>query len=164
MCENLNYFFVEGDFNYHLNKKWSLTVGYLYGLLDTGIDAPDRPNMWENRFLEQVRLNTNLGKLPMENRLRFEQRILNKNGSSTVQHRLRYRLKFKIPVNKTFYISTYEEIILNISHGEDLFQQNRLYGALGIKAFKHCNIELGYMKHHFLEENLDRVQVGVYFY
>ncbi|HIC32314.1 MAG TPA: DUF2490 domain-containing protein, partial [Flavobacteriaceae bacterium] len=127
---NLNFFYVQGVVNYKLNKKFSLTGGYLFGEIDTTIEPSNKPNVIEHRLLEQINFKTKLNKLAISQRMRLEQRFWNAHQYSEVRHRLRYRVKFKYPLNKTFYLGGYEELILR--KNPKPFEQNLLSADLGI--------------------------------
>lgn len=154
---NLNFFYVQGVVNYKLNKKFSLTGGYLFGEIDTTIEPSNKPNVIEHRLLEQINFKTKLNKLAISQRMRLEQRFWNAHQYNEVKHRLRYRIKFKYPLNKTFYLGGYEELILR--KNPKPFEQNLLSADLGINLDKHFSVEIGYIKHLFLKRNLDRFQL-----
>ena len=162
--ENFNQFFLLASLGLQLNKSISFSVGYRYGVIDNNILESESQKIFENRFLEEATLDINLKKSLFSNRLRLEQRFLNSDNHHTTQHWIRYRAKLKIPLSKTFYVDCFDEVIFDISQGTELFQQNRIYVALGVKACKHCDLELGYMNHQFLDMNFDRLQVGLYFH
>ena len=52
------------------------------------------------------------------------------------------------------------EIFLNIS--DEPFDQNRLFGALGIQVNDNMNIQVGYLRHRLGTQNLNRLQFAVF--
>lgn len=158
---NLNFFYLQGTLNYKLNPKFTLTGGYLWGIIDTTFEPPNTNNVIENRLLEQLSYKHSLGKLGFNHRFRFEQRFWNDQNGKEIRHRVRYQIKLRYPLTDTFYLTGYEELILRDE--KKVFEQNILTGAIGVKCSKHFGFEIGYVKHHFLDINMDRLQVCLVF-
>ena len=139
-----------------------MTASFVYGNVnwDRSFEDFDEPNTKENRIYEQFSLKSKAGNFSLENRLRYEQRFLVVGEIKETRQRIRYLFKATFPLNKTFFINVYDEIIFNVN--DHLFQQNRLYGALGIKASKNFSIQLGYLKNNFKTKAFDRLQIGLY--
>jgi Protein of unknown function (DUF2490) len=77
--------------------------------------------------------------------------------------RFRYFLSLNIPVTdkimspKTLYVSAYNEIFLN---GENpVFNQDRVYGAMGWVINKNLRTELGVMTQIFENRNKSQLQI-----
>ena len=76
---------------------------------------------------------------------------------------LRYRLLLLLPLSKenlipgTFFFVTYNEIFLNINGGE-IFDQNRLYFALGYQFSSIGQVQAGYLFQMLPKETLTRLQ------
>lgn len=157
---NFNFRILHTGLNYHFNNK--MTASFVYGNVnwDRRFEDTDEPNTKENRIYEQFSLKSKVGKFSLENRLRYEQRFLVVGETKETLKRIRYRIKATLPLTKTFFINVYDEIIFNVN--DPIFQQNRLYGALGIKASKNYSIQLGYLKNNFKTKAYDRLQVGLY--
>ena len=60
-------------------------------------------------------------------------------------------------VDKTFYLSAYNEIFLN--HKENIFDRNRLYGGIGFKLNKLARFEVGYMNQFLNNGNRDQINL-----
>jgi hypothetical protein len=70
---------------------------------------------------------------------------------------LNIALNNKELMDKTFYISAYNEIFLN--NQNNVFDRNRLYGGLGFKLNKTARFELGYLNQFFSKGNRDQINV-----
>ena len=157
---NLNIILLLTGVSYNINSNITTTMGYGFLNIDNSYeDLPDENNTDEHRIFEQVSLKNKLWKLRFEHRYRLEQRFLDYSDRKDTQHRTRYRLKITLPLNDTFFINVYDEIILNLQN--DLFSQNRLYTALGLNINKNSKVQLGYLKHNFSDASFDRLQVGI---
>ena len=143
--------------NYHFNKNVSVGVGYAYGDIDTSFEINNTPDILEHRILEQIVLKHKLFNLNWSHRFKLEQRFLEYPTEDILKHRLRYRLKGKQPLNKTLFLSFYDEIHFNLNEFD--FQQNRAYLGLGINIDKHTNIDLGYARHSFKTKSFHRLSV-----
>jgi hypothetical protein len=146
--------------SYHINPKTALTVNYSYLDIDRSIEFTEISNTIEHRLYEQINNKHNLWNLPINHRLRIEHRFLHTMNDNTIQNRLRYRLGTKIKLGRTFYITTNHELFVNFT--EEVFRENRTYVALGIRLHKTLKLQLGYMKQHINNLNLDRLQIGIY--
>lgn len=155
---NLNFFYLQGYATYKLSPKFSLTGGYLFGILDTTFEAPDKNNVIEHRVLEQVNFKHKLNELSVAHRARLEQRFWNAN-SSEIRHRFRYRLKFSQPISKSIYGFFYDELILRKE--VKVFEQNVICVGTGFKINAHIAVECAYLQHKFLSRNLDRLQFSL---
>ncbi|MFM9944619.1 MAG: DUF2490 domain-containing protein [Bacteroidia bacterium] len=173
--------------NYHLNDNAFLTAGYCfvetykYGKFASKSDFP------ENRFWQQVQTKTQMGKIEVMNRYRFEQRfiylpILNSDTvsyspshSATYQNRIRLMTRVSVPFkgnkinDKSFYFSLYDEVFLNFGKnvGLNYIDQNRAYVAVGYKIPKLGRLEIGYMNQLLIKsdgvkiENNHTLQIGL---
>lgn len=159
---NFNQLLLRFGLNYHISPDAIATIGY--GYIDTDIsfeDIPDQNNVFENRIFEQFILKNKVWELLFEHRFRFEQRFLHSGSISDTQHRARYRLQITLPLTNTFFLNFYDEIFLNLQ--DDIFNQNRLYAALGINVLDNLSVQLGYLKNHFNTINFDRLQFGIFY-
>ncbi|HEX8350405.1 MAG TPA: DUF2490 domain-containing protein [Hymenobacter sp.] len=141
--------------NYHASDKLMLTAGYVYVLSFPYGDYPDPGRSHERRFYQQLQLEETYGKLGVMHRFRQEQRWLRDAGSDTykLSNRSRYRIQLTLPIRgkneepNTLYVTTYDDLF--ISYGpnvkQNIFNQNRLYGALGYQFTKATSLELGYL-------------------
>lgn len=171
--------------NYHINDNAFVTAGYcfvetyMYGKFASKSDFP------ENRFWQQIQLKNQTGKVEIINRYRLEQRfihlpVLKKDGYSpadkaTYQNRIRLMTRVSVPfkgrniIDKSFYLSVYDEVFLNFGKQVQLnyIDQNRAYIALGYKIPKLGRLEMGYMNQLIVKpdgikvENNHTLQVGL---
>ncbi|HTF20254.1 MAG TPA: DUF2490 domain-containing protein [Chryseolinea sp.] len=116
----------------------------------------------EHRTWQQVMYKHDAGIVHFEHRLRLEQRFLQHHsvtsngdvvddGYSVLQHRLRYRLQARIPLNnrtidpKTYYAIIYDEIFK--SWGENITfdspDQNRVFAGVGYQFEKNFSMHMG---------------------
>ena len=96
----------------------------------------------------------------VQHRYRFEQRFVEDN----FKLRFRYFLGLNVPLNnaelieKTIYLSAYNEIFLNTKN--TVFDRNRLYSGLGYKLNNSLKFEIGYMN-QFLAGGNNRDQLNL---
>ena len=148
--------------NYHLNENVFLTVGYCFVETYPYGDLPVKASFPENRFWEQIQIKNQVKSIEWTNRLRLEQRysklpILDgsnyKPGPHVFTNRLRLLNRLSIPLkgktimDKSFYISCYDEVFINFGNqvALNVFDQNRAYLALGYKIKNLGKLEMGYM-------------------
>ncbi|WP_297792028.1 DUF2490 domain-containing protein [uncultured Eudoraea sp.] len=159
---NFNQMLLRVGLNYHISPEAIATIGYGYIDTDNSFeDIPNQNNLFENRLFEQFILKNKVWELLFEHRFRFEQRFLHSGSTTDTQHRARYRLQITLPLTNTFFLNFYDEIFLNLQ--DDIFNQNRLYAALGINVLENFSVQLGYLKNHFNTTNFDRLQFGIFY-
>ena len=130
-----------------------------YGFIYSENYKPDfsKTNNIEHRIYQQYIHKHQLGKLSIQHRLRWEERFL----ESGFQMRGRYFLGLNFPLSrnafapKTFYLSMYDEIFLNAQN--ELYDRNRIYGALGFVVSKNLRLEAGIMNQS--TKNISRNQL-----
>jgi hypothetical protein len=116
----------------------------------------------EHRIYQQFITRQSFGRFFIQHRYRLEERFL----PNDFKMRFRYFLGLNVPVNskkmtaKTFYLSAYDEIFLNMS--SPVFDRNRLYGALGYVVNKDIKIELGFMSQMLEKTKRNQFQVVVF--
>ena len=159
---NFNQLLLRTGLNYHINPDAMATFGYAYISTDgTFEEFPGEENVKENRLFLQFILKNEVSKFQFEHRYRFEQRFIDFGTSTDTRYRARYRLQITLPVTKVVFINTYNEIFLNLQ--DNVFDQNRLYAALGIKVNSKTSFQLGYLKNHFPSAHFDRFQIAFFF-
>ena len=165
---NFNQLLLRTGINYHINDKAIATLGYAYIDTDPTFEnsaEPDTPfignQISENRIFQQFILMNQVSELRFEHRYRMEQRFISFQGANQTLHRARYRLQLTLPLTDTFFVNAYDEIFLNLQ-GE-VFDQNRLYVALGVRITENSSIQVGYLKNHFRTLNFDRLQFALFF-
>lgn len=151
---NYNVFWAIAVFNHALSNNTAVSVGYGYFNSDPTLnDIPGESNTNENRILEQFTLHSNPGKLKIQHRYRIEHRFF----PGDTQHRFRYRLQLTHPLSKLWFANVSNEVFLNLQ--EPVFDQNRLFLALGYRFNDNINLQAGYLKLHFTRRNPDRIQL-----
>lgn len=162
VTSNFNQLLLRTGLNYHINQNAIATLGYAYISTDTSFEElPGEENTQEHRIFQQFILTNKVWKLLFEHRYRFEQRFIDFGVNSDTRHRARYRLQITLPLTKVLFLNAYNEIFLNLQ--DEVFDQNRLYGALGFKLNSQSSIQLGYLKNHFRTANFDRLQLAFFF-
>jgi hypothetical protein len=169
--EHLNTFIFRPGLNWHFRKNMIATLGYGYFLgrrVNTGISgyAP------EQRIWQQLVINHFVSFIPIQHRFRLEQRFISQteveNGdlkvySNSFANRFRYFSRAIIPFNgskpfvKGVFGALQNEVFLNIGDKSavngKLFDQNRLYLALGYRLSAKFDLEAGYMNQYVSHSN-----------
>lgn len=143
--------------NYHINKSVVAGIGYANGSIDSTYEETDTPNIHENRILEQISIKHNSKNITWNHRFRLEQRFLEYPTEDILKHRIRYRFKGTLPINKTLFICAYDEIHFNLNEFD--FHQNRAYAAIGAKFNNNLNLQIGYARHSFKTKSFHRVSL-----
>lgn len=167
--KNFNQLLLRTGLNYHINSNAIATGGYAFIQTDPSFESNESQvnNISEHRIFQQFILKNKVGRFLFEHRYRLEQRFIeveNPNSpfyDKSTEHRARYRLQLTLPLNKIFFLNFYDEIFLNLQN--NVFGQNRLYGALGANVFKNTSVQVGYLKNHFATAHFDRLQIGVFY-
>lgn len=167
---NFNQMLPRVGLNYHIDKNSMVTAGYAWiptqGTFIPNIIDGEKNISIENRIWQQFILKNKIKRFNFEHRYRLEQRWVSRNNFTDYLNRVRYRLLLTIPINnkvlkdKTFFLSFYDEIFLNIT--DTPFDQNRLYAALGYKFNSCLAIQAGYLRHRLGSQKLNRLQLGVF--
>jgi hypothetical protein len=159
---NFNQLLLRTGLNYHINPEAIVTLGYGYIATDgTFEEFPNEIDSKENRIFQQLILKNKVGEFLFEHRYRLEQRFIDFGETTDTQHRARYRLQVTLPLTNTFFVNVYDEVFLNLQ--DEIFGQNRLYAAIGVRITENSSLQLGYLKNHFNRANFDRIQVGFFF-
>ncbi|QTN39834.1 DUF2490 domain-containing protein [Cryomorphaceae bacterium] len=137
----------------------NVLLGYGYILSENYVGEEEKESVNEHRIFQQFITKHAIGVVNVQHRYRFEQRWV----ESDFKMRLRYFLSLNIPLNRkpitdgSWYGSVYNEIFLNT--GENVFDRNRLYVALGHQFSKKFRLEVGYMNQYL--PGLDRDQINI---
>ncbi|WP_298556416.1 DUF2490 domain-containing protein [uncultured Algibacter sp.] len=163
LADNFNFILYNLSLNYAVSPKVTTTLAYGYADIDSGFET-NGPHTFENRLSEQIGYKHKLFKLPIDHRLRAEQRFLNKSTSNITHNRLRYRLGLKIPLNKTLFFRIHNEYITTLNSKKVTgFSENRFYSALGINVSKSVNVQVGYLNRAIKKLSLHRLQLGLFY-
>jgi len=136
-----------------------------YGFINSQKYLPNSNNKVgtnEHRIYQQFITRQNFNKVFLQHRYRIEERFL----PNDFQMRFRYFLGINIPINKpkieknAYYLSAYNEIFINTQ--QNIFDRNRLYGAIGYVINKNIKIEAGYMAQTVETNNRNQFQIVVF--
>ena len=152
--EDLDNRFIRTGLTYRLGAT-SFTAGYIHQYSETLSDI----SVSENRPYEEITLKHSIKKLNISHRYRIEHRWINKQGSTNLFHRFRYRVQITHPLSETFYFKFFDEVFVNLQ--DPLFNQNRLHFGLGYAFSANFKVEIGYLKNHFLTTNYDRLRLCI---
>ncbi|MES2732210.1 MAG: DUF2490 domain-containing protein [Bacteroidota bacterium] len=160
--------------SYKLNDKIKVSISP-FGWWRTWTPTSDSSLNFQPEFRStlQLALTQPLGRVTITQRYRYEFRFLGKelptNGSAGDDYysgmtdpgsrrgRFRYMVRAIIPLNhqkmepKTYYIHTYNEILISIGHNvkpERILDQNRAFLGLGYKFSPALRVELGYLNQY----------------
>ena len=129
--------------------EWRQTenLGFFAGYLwQTNYSNENSQVVHENRIWQQILYHKKMKRVSMYNRLRQEQRFL--GGVNGCSNRMRYMLKFNYNLNKRFYLTTQDELFINLNSLEGGPQggidQNRYFVGVGVKTMKRSRVEVGY--------------------
>ena len=168
--DNFNQLLLRTGLNYHINPNAIATFGYGYIETDgTFLESPSAANSVEHRIFEQFILKNKVWELLFEHRYRLEQRFINatditsdpQEDLSRTEHRARYRIQMTVPLTNTFFLNFYDELFINLQ--DELFGQNRLYGAVGAHITSNSSVQLGYLRNQFANAVFDRWQIGFFY-
>ncbi len=136
------------------NSDVKFTLGYAN--VTSGVYGNDHSTSGESRIYQEALFPTKLGsRVYLNHRFRYEQRFVENQDFRT---RYRYNLFLNIPLNSeeivenTIYLAFYNELFINgqrdIGNGNavEVFDRNRLYGAIGYMIKKGMKIQFGIMK------------------
>ncbi|HEY0744730.1 MAG TPA: DUF2490 domain-containing protein [Chryseosolibacter sp.] len=151
------------DFYTKNNLRW--TVGYAFIQTHPYGDFAVPNDFPEHRIWQQLLVSQALGKVRLSHRYRLEQRLLG-NASTGKFEDGRYENRFRYMAKATFnltqsekpmFLAVYDEIFVNFGEevGYNLFDQNRLYVALGFTLSSDLKLEVGYLNQRVLLRGLD---------
>ena len=147
-----------------LNEKIKFTLGY--GNITTGTYGTDNSTTGESRIYQEALFPTKIGnRFYLNHRLRYEQRFVEEQ---TLKTRYRYNLFVNISLNqkemthKTIYLALYDEIFINGKRdlGQQIFDRNRAYIALGYVLKKGMKFQLGIMNQTTNIVNKNQLQLS----
>lgn len=159
---NFNQMLLRTGLNYHIDSNTIATAGYAFIDTDNNFyEFEGEINSKEHRIFEQFILKNKVWEFLFEHRYRLEQRFLDFGEITDTQHRARYRIQMTLPLTNTFYLNFYDELFINLQ--DDLFGQNRLYGAVGVNITENTSLQLGYLRNQFANAVYDRLQFAIFY-
>jgi hypothetical protein len=172
--------------DYYLKDNSRLTLGYAfvetypYGEFAVANAFPEH-RVWQQFFTAQT-----IGKTRLTHRYRLEQRMIGNTATGQMKNgRYENRVRYLAKATRTLtpewkhplFGAVYNEIFINFGKevAYNLFDQNRLYAALGLTISHSIKIETGYLYQVIQLRNLDlttgpknriennhTLQVGIY--
>ncbi|RYD55385.1 MAG: DUF2490 domain-containing protein [Sphingobacteriales bacterium] len=149
--------------NYNLSPRAMATLGYAFVETYPYGDYPAATAFPEHRIYQQLLLKDQYGIAALQHRFRLEQRWITfaNQPSAIYLNRARYMFRTNIALaGKTIdkgelYIGLYDEIFINFGKNvaKNVYDQNRLYLALGYKASAAMALEAGYMNQNVAQRN-----------
>jgi Protein of unknown function (DUF2490) len=151
--------------NYDVNKSLQLTGGYAFAKTYPYGDFPTRQAADEHRIYQQILYKQPWKRVRMQYRGRFEQRWLDVQTQQAqgplphagwrMQERLRLNCRMDVPLSPKYYLAFYNELLLHVppNLGARILDQNRAYGALGVRLNKDFRVEMGYLHQHVAQRN-----------
>lgn len=128
------------------NNNNNILLGYAFIHAKPYVDGTnEKATINEHRVYQQFITRQHFGRVFLQHRYRFEQRIF----SNDFRTRFRYFLALNILLNQkniaknAVYLSAYNEIFINGS--KNLYDRNRIYGALGFGISDDIRLEAGIM-------------------
>ncbi|MEI9913336.1 MAG: DUF2490 domain-containing protein [Bacteroidota bacterium] len=164
-------FLIRSGLNVHLNKHLTVTAGYAFISNKRTINTVNgfAP---EHRVWEQLLANHKLKNLFISHRFRLEQRFIAKSivinnelesDGSLYANRFRYFIRNILPFKnepafkKGLFAALQNEVFLNIGNSSavnnEVFDQNRLYLAIGYRLNAGFDLEGGYMNQYINGRN-----------
>lgn len=149
--------------NYYFNTQFFASAGYCFVENAPYGGFPAKASFSENRFWEQIQIRTQLQRFEWVSRCRLEQRfsktpILNDAniyaaGPAIYTNRFRVQNRFSLPlkgksiVDKTYYLTAFNEVLVNFGKNvaANILDQNRVYFAVGNKIPKLGRLEIAYL-------------------
>lgn len=155
--------------DFYLKPDRRITIGY--GFIETypyGEFAVQHA-FPEHRIWQQLLVQQDLGKVKLAHRYRLEQRMIGNASTGRFENgryenRMRYMAKATINVtngNHPIFAALYDEAFINFGKdvGYNIFDQNRLYGAIGYSVSPTLKMELGYLYQVIQLRNLDGTSI-----
>jgi hypothetical protein len=153
--------------DYYPHDQVRITAGYCFVNTWPYGDFPVANNFPEHRIWQNFLFTHPVSRITMQHRFRPEQRFFGnpqtgKFENTRYENRLRYMVRVVMPLKektldpKEFYLAFQNEIFINFGKEVryNIFDQNRLYGALGYHMGKPGRIELGFMNQIVQQRNL----------
>ena len=162
--EQLQTFLFRPGLNYSTRKNQVATIGYAW-IPNRYRVSGENALLGEHRIWQQYIINQPIPFSAIQHRFRFEERFIPKpvvkeGGMEADGYafctRFRYFTRTVLPLKKPsgaftkgWFGALQNEVFLNLSGMDNVngkvFDQNRLYGALGYRIAKGFDVEIGYM-------------------
>ncbi len=150
-ASRINQLLVRPGLEYRFTDHASLFTGYLWQ--STYQYNPSKV-LHEHRIWQQLLFEKDIKRLQLINRTRLEQRCF--EDLAGTGNRLRHLVKGNLKLSKLFYLTTSNELFLNLNSVNDGPQrgvdQNRFFSGIGFKFGKNDRIEFGY-QHQYVNRS-----------
>ncbi len=154
--------FFRTGLTYHFNPKFEATLGYAYNQLEPFIENPNTTKEYhQNIIYAEAVLKPKHKRLKLSHRYRLENRWLGNKNGAVAKLRIRYRLRFRYPIQKKIHADIFNELFVNLQ--DDAFNQNRLYLGLSYKITPSISMGAGYFKIHFPNAHYNYIRLGMSF-
>lgn len=163
--------------NYHVKPDVFFSAGYCFVHTSPYGVYPVKAGFPEHRIWQQVQARSTFGRIEWTGRLRTEQRFSNLPSLDSLSgdyapgdavytqrfrllNRITLPLKGKVLGEHAYYITAYDEIMVNAgeSIASNFLDQNRAYLALGYRLNGSSKIELGYMEQTIFKSDGIRIE------
>lgn len=142
--------------NYYINKNSEVTLGYLHATTFLRLIGTSDNTSTEHRIWQQYLYKHKISAVNVSHRFRLEQRFIEQGSDDLFAQRARYFVRFMVPLkkgtesfNQGLFAALQNEVFLNIQNKNELngslFDQNRIYGAVGYRFSPKVDLEVGYM-------------------
>lgn len=150
--------------NVALSRALQLTFGYAFTKTYPYGDFPSRSSFPEHRIYQQALVDHYWRSLPLQHRVRLEQRFLRypdpEPAEWTYQNRFRYMLRTEFPIARdatgraSWYLPVFNELLIGIppNYGARPFDQNRAFLGIG-RSLPGAKVEIGYLNQFIGQRN-----------
>ena len=160
---------------YKITDNVLVANGYAYIATWPYGNQPALYTYGEHRLWQQLVVNQKIGRFYINHRYRMEERwlqnkVINKHQEYehayfVYRNRARYRFMLTIPIthkeltNNSLFITVNNEAFVSFGKNvaKNIFDQNRLYGGIGLWVNNKTNVQVGYMYHTNIKP--DAIQV-----
>jgi hypothetical protein len=158
VLNELQFVLIRTGITYHFFKNASASLGYdyIYSESFSGENFGLQHRMWE-----ELSFASKYSSFHISYRYRLESTWTRQEPEYALAHRVRYRLKLEHPVYKKTYLTSFNEIFINVN--KPYFNQNRFHLGLGYAFHPDLKVEVGYFKNHLNRRHFDRVRLGLVF-
>lgn len=145
---------------YKWNNEISFTMGYGHIITYPYGKQPVSQTFLEHRIWEQVLISHKIQNSDIKHRYRLEHRWLENSSHWKYFNRFRYQFWIDIPLlniseNKKLLFTFYDEAFINFGKNvqKNIFDQNRLYGSIGLMINPNTIVRIGYMNHIIMKSD-----------
>jgi hypothetical protein len=155
--------------NFHLNDGPFFSLGYTY--VKSWPFHEEGARTTQNHFFQQLILRSPMWRFRLYHRYRFEERWIRANEATETDFstRLRYMLFLQLPLTRrtiepnTLFLASYNELFVNTSGREAVFDQDRVYAALAYQVTRNMCVHTGFLWQIFSDRTLRRLQSAIFF-